>query len=178
MMLLIILSYLWLSLIVSSKALSDAATPAQRRNISTKNQKFLTVKKLDARTLPLYCFVRAGDSSADDDQQQDDVEEEEEEYDDDDEIEEEEDEDDDTLTTSSIRSAQKSVKTELAQVIMEQKNKPIRRKRKQNFSFLLKMPYILRALLNPFTVMSMTKSYFASLLNIDYMKDEVRDGRI
>jgi hypothetical protein len=38
---------------------------------------------------------------------------------------------------------------------------------------LLKMPYILRALLNPFTVMSMTKSYFASLFNIDYMKEEV-----
>ena len=35
---------------------------------------------------------------------------------------------------------------------------------------LLYIPYILRAVLNPFTVLAMTKGYFASLFNIDYLQ--------
>lgn len=34
-----------------------------------------------------------------------------------------------------------------------------------------KIPYIVRALMNPFTVFAMTKGYFASLFNIDYLQE-------
>jgi len=37
---------------------------------------------------------------------------------------------------------------------------------------LLYIPYIIKALLNPFTVFSMTRGYFASLVNIDYLKED------
>lgn len=36
-----------------------------------------------------------------------------------------------------------------------------------------KIPYIVRALMNPFTVFAMTKGYFASLFNIDYLQEDV-----
>lgn len=37
---------------------------------------------------------------------------------------------------------------------------------------LLKIPYIVRACLNPFTVIAMTKAYWQSLFNIHYMEDD------
>jgi len=37
---------------------------------------------------------------------------------------------------------------------------------------LLKIPYIIRACLNPFTVIAMTKAYWQSLFNIHYMEGE------
>ena len=36
---------------------------------------------------------------------------------------------------------------------------------------LLSIPYVLKAFLNPFTVFAMTRGYFASLVNIDYLKE-------
>mmetsp|Transcript_450 Transcript_450/g.594 ORF Transcript_450/g.594 Transcript_450/m.594 type:complete len:224 (-) Transcript_450:892-1563(-) len=36
----------------------------------------------------------------------------------------------------------------------------------------LRVPYLLKAFLNPFTVITMTKGYFASLFNIDYLKED------
>jgi len=44
-------------------------------------------------------------------------------------------------------------------------------------SVLKKIPYIVRALVNPFTVFAMAKGYFASLFNIDYLQ-EVRRGSL
>lgn len=40
-------------------------------------------------------------------------------------------------------------------------------------SVLKKIPYIVRALVNPFTVFAMAKGYFASLFNIDYLQEDV-----
>lgn len=37
----------------------------------------------------------------------------------------------------------------------------------------LKLPYILRASTNPFTVFAMTKAYFASLFNLEYAKKDL-----
>ena len=37
---------------------------------------------------------------------------------------------------------------------------------------LLKIPYIIRACLNPFTVIAMTKAYWQSLFNIKFMEEE------
>ena len=36
---------------------------------------------------------------------------------------------------------------------------------------LFHIPYILKAMLNPFTVFAMTRGYFASLFNIDYLQE-------
>lgn len=37
---------------------------------------------------------------------------------------------------------------------------------------LFSIPYVLKAFLNPFTVFAMTRGYFASLVNIDYLKED------
>jgi len=46
----------------------------------------------------------------------------------------------------------------------------LKRKRKSIFP---KIPYLLRACLSPFTLFSMTRSYFASLINVSYL-DEIQ----
>lgn len=156
---------------------SDVATYSQQQNkFLTGNHRSFFHHKSHNNLLPSHFSFRGGDSLVDDDDEQ--MQEEEQEYDIMDEEETEgEEEEDVALTASSISATQKSVKNHLAQVILERKSKPVKRREKRNFSLILKMPYILRALLNPFTVLSMTKSYFASLFNIDYMKDEVRDTK-
>lgn len=45
-------------------------------------------------------------------------------------------------------------------------------KKKKTKRKLFSIPYILKALLNPFTVFSMTRGYFASLVNIDYLQED------
>lgn len=45
-------------------------------------------------------------------------------------------------------------------------------KKKKSRSFLKKIPYIFRAIVNPFTVLAMTKGYFASLFNINYLEED------
>lgn len=47
-----------------------------------------------------------------------------------------------------------------------------KRTKKKSPSLFKKIPYVIRAFINPFTVLAMTKGYFASLLNIDYMKED------
>ena len=37
---------------------------------------------------------------------------------------------------------------------------------------LLRLPYVIKAFLNPFTVFAMTKAYWASLFNLNYLKKE------
>jgi len=162
----IIISCLLLFLIWSN---AEAYSRQQNKFLTGNHHNFLSHKSYNI--LPSHFFFRGGDSLVDDEEQ---MQEEEEEYDDviDEEETEGEDDEDIALTAASISAAQKVVKSRLAQGILERKSKPVKRREKRNYSLLLKMPYILRALLNPFTVMSMTKSYFASLFNIDYMKEE------
>jgi hypothetical protein len=45
--------------------------------------------------------------------------------------------------------------------------------RKSRGGITKKIPYIIRAFMNPFTVLAMTKGYFASLFNIDYLQEDV-----
>lgn len=47
-----------------------------------------------------------------------------------------------------------------------------RRSSSSSRSPLLKIPYIIRACLNPFTVIAMTKAYWQSLFNIKFMEEE------
>mmetsp|Transcript_22774 Transcript_22774/g.37721 ORF Transcript_22774/g.37721 Transcript_22774/m.37721 type:complete len:227 (-) Transcript_22774:282-962(-) len=50
------------------------------------------------------------------------------------------------------------------------KSKP--KKKGKSLMQVLKVPYILRACMNPFTVFAMTKAYFASLFNFNYLKED------
>ena len=36
------------------------------------------------------------------------------------------------------------------------------------------VPYVIRSFMNPFTVFAMTRAYFGSLFNLNYMKEQVR----
>lgn len=100
----------------------------------------------------------------------------------DDEDEEEEEEEEDNaagakLAAATIASAAKtkskaaaekmaSIKTEVNKKLASSSKIT----KKKNKSFLLRIPYILRACLNPITLLSMTKAYWASLVNLDYLK--------
>ena len=48
-----------------------------------------------------------------------------------------------------------------------------RKKTKSGIMKLLTIPYIVKACFNPFVLIQMTKGYWASLFNLDYLKDKV-----
>uniref|UniRef100_A0A7S2UIA5 Uncharacterized protein n=1 Tax=Attheya septentrionalis TaxID=420275 RepID=A0A7S2UIA5_9STRA len=50
-------------------------------------------------------------------------------------------------------------------------NKPNKSKKKSSSS-MIRIPYILKACLNPLTVFAMTRAYFASLFNINYLEQD------
>ena len=75
------------------------------------------------------------------------------------------------LKTSTVKSAQKSVKSQVAQAMKHSEPIKISRRKRKSILAVLKIPYILRACLNPFTFMAMTKAYFSSLFNINYLEE-------
>lgn len=88
---------------------------------------------------------------------------------------------DGTLVESAISAVNKAKKEKaeeakraMSKAILQSKVAMEAKKRKQrkNFSLVNKIPYILKALTNPFTVLAMTKGYFASLFKIDYMLED------
>ncbi len=119
--------------------------------------------------------IPRGGGSGDDESDYDD------EYDSD--IEEEEEEEKINLTkslkSSTLKASSKAKKQKTSsskKVVNEslstkKKSKAVKKAKRR----LLFIPYIMKAFLNPFTVFAMTKGYFASLFNIDYLQ-EVRNG--
>jgi hypothetical protein len=111
----------------------------------------------------------------------DDEEEEEEEYDEVDNGDEEEvAAPDASMTKSMVRAAQKTkdkaikaskeaVSTKLLFTAPTQQSKG----KTQSLLKKLMVPYILRALLNPLTLIRMTRGYWASLVQLDYLKANV-----
>ena len=78
------------------------------------------------------------------------------------------------LAASAVKAADKSKskKTALAKSAVNsglaetaKQSSPSKKKKSRKFM----LPYILRACMNPFTVFAMTKAYFASLINLDYI---------
>lgn len=98
----------------------------------------------------------------------------EEEYDDED-VEEEEEEEYDEIDEKLSKAAKAAM--EKARKKKEESTKKAiskaTKKRKTSLFKLLRVPYVLRAFLNPFTVAAMTKHYLASLFNVNYMEDNV-----
>lgn len=95
-----------------------------------------------------------------------------------------EEEEESTLTQATKKSlkkkkqqAQKQIKETVSASLASSAMKESKKKKKQTLSKTqlssFKIPYILKALLNPFTVIAMTKGYFASLFNIDYLQEDV-----
>jgi len=97
----------------------------------------------------------------------------EEEYDDEDVEEEEEEEEYDEIDEKLSKAAKAAM--EKARKKKEESTKKAiskaTKKRKTSLFKLLRVPYVLRAFLNPFTVAAMTKHYLASLFNVNYLED-------
>jgi len=96
---------------------------------------------------------------------------------------EEEDDEEEEEAISKLKSSlekklnQKSKR--IVNVAME-KSKPIKisktKKRRKSILKMLRVPYIIRASLNPFTVFTMTRLYFASLFDINFMDEDSAKG--
>lgn len=92
--------------------------------------------------------------------------------------EESEDESEDELDPKLAKSAQAkvaSVKTKVAkaavQAAVAASIKPKAKKSSGGLLKLLHIPYIIRACINPFTFIKMTRAYFGSLVQLDYLND-------
>jgi len=79
-----------------------------------------------------------------------------------------------TLTHSAMSAVSKSQKKhaqESKQTVNASLQKANNPKKKSQWKKMLRLPYIIRACLNPFTVFAMTRAYFASLFNISYLEE-------
>lgn len=81
----------------------------------------------------------------------------------------EEEEEEESLSKSAVAAVKKSKKKKTKAVTAAVSKSLSSSSSKKS---MLKIPYIVRALLNPLTVLAMTKAYFGSLFNINYL-DEV-----
>ena len=153
--------------VTTTTAVPFVTTPATSHRIST-----ITSSNFGSVVLSLS----GGDSTAmvDDDDEYD--------YESEDEEEEEDDEVDldPSMAKSAMKAtkkvqekATKTVKSQVSSAISSGKAAAtsVSSERKSSNSFLKKfVPYIVRAAMNPFTVIQMTKGYWASLFNLDYLK--------
>lgn len=82
-------------------------------------------------------------------------------------------------TLSAVKKSQaKASSSSKAAVNASLKKSPSlhKKKKKTKKASIIRIPYIVRACLNPFTVLAMAKSYFASLFNIAYLEQESSQG--
>ena len=99
---------------------------------------------------------------------EEDSDEEEESENEEEEEEEEEDEFDASLAAAAVKSTQKAKKKTQSAVKETVSAKLAKPKKKESLLKLLRVPYIIRAFLNPVTILSMTKHYWLSLINLEY----------
>jgi len=96
-----------------------------------------------------------------------------------DEYDEESDVEDTKLSASAVKALKKAQAKKKAHAkktvsaSLKTKAKAAPKKSSGSGGIFKKIPYIVRALMNPFTVFAMTKGYFASLVNIDYLQEDV-----
>ena len=94
-----------------------------------------------------------------------------------DEYDEESDVEDTKLSASAVKALKKAQAKKKAHAkktvsaSLKTKAKAAPKKSSGSGGIFKKIPYIVRALMNPFTVFAMTKGYFASLVNIDYLQE-------
>jgi hypothetical protein len=139
----------------------------------------------DARAVAAEEDEEAAASEEEEDQEEEEEEEEEEELG----GAEREGEFDAALSASAVRAAAKSrAKKEASQKAASKKavsdtlkrdSAPLATKKKKGSSSVVffRVPYIVRASLNPWTVWKMTVAYWASLFNLDYLKPDASSGQ-
>mmetsp|Transcript_7721 Transcript_7721/g.14565 ORF Transcript_7721/g.14565 Transcript_7721/m.14565 type:complete len:207 (-) Transcript_7721:497-1117(-) len=147
------------------------STHAFRPTPSISTSTLCKHKPLLYSSQPIVYSIRGGDvditDSDDDDDDDDYLESDEEEKEIEQEIE--------KLSASAKKVIEKSKdkkKAKIKQTVSESL-KVSKKKKSSGTSVLKKIPYILRAFMNPFTVFAMTKGYFASLFNIDYLQQDI-----
>lgn len=70
------------------------------------------------------------------------------------------------VKAKAVKAATKSAKAAIASTLLA--NKPKEKKEKSGLAKLFHLPYIVKACLNPFIFLQMTKEYWKSLLNYKY----------
>lgn len=167
--------------IASSAEISTSNRATSSQTYQTQRSTFLVTKKennaLSASEL-ILSLSRGGE--LDDESEYD--------YEDEEEEEEEEDEEEEELQASLSKATMAKVKKNKTEKIAKATSKSkaainaslqkTKNKKKSTGSILkrLGIPYIVRACMNPLTVLSMTKAYFASLFNIGFLEEEASDG--
>lgn len=137
---------------------------------------------LNHRTVPSSVWVRGGDATTATDNQDDIEIESSEDEAEEEESNDEEEEEEEGLDAKLVKSAQTkaaTVKTKIAKAAVQAaiastvqpKVKKSSSRSSNSLLKLLHIPYIVRACLNPFTVLKMTRAYFASLVQLDYLND-------
>jgi hypothetical protein len=127
---------------------------------------------------PFY-FVRGGATTATDSQEDIEIESSEDEAEDESEDEEEEEEKEEGFDSKLVKAAQTkaaTVKTKMAKAAVQAAiattvQPKVKKSSSKSLLKLLHIPYIIRACLNPFTFVKMTRAYFGSLVQLDYLND-------
>jgi len=133
------------------------------------------------QTSPSISFlIRGGATTAADSQEDIEIESSEDEAEDE-ESEDEEEEEEEGLDAKLVKSAQTkaaTVKTKIAKAAVKaaiattvQPKKSSSSSSTKSLLKMLHIPYIIRACLNPLTVIKMTRAYFGSLVQLDYLND-------
>jgi len=76
------------------------------------------------------------------------------------------------VSASAKKSTQRTVASKSKVNAAIAKSSPVVTKKKGRNLYKRTVPYIIRACLNPFTLVAMTKSYFASLFDINYLQED------
>ena len=76
------------------------------------------------------------------------------------------------LKQTAVKTAALKSKVSVAMASSSSSSKPVAKKKGVYKRFV---PYIVRACLNPFTLVAMTKAFFVSLMDINYLNKEVSD---
>eukprot|EP00551_Chaetoceros_affinis_P003151 CAMPEP_0203640000 /NCGR_PEP_ID=MMETSP0088-20131115/5612_1 /ASSEMBLY_ACC=CAM_ASM_001087 /TAXON_ID=426623 /ORGANISM="Chaetoceros affinis, Strain CCMP159" /LENGTH=245 /DNA_ID=CAMNT_0050495059 /DNA_START=211 /DNA_END=948 /DNA_ORIENTATION=- len=171
--------------VVGANPLPTATSTAQKKILNNIHN---TRSFASTTTLPAVAFLtpRGGGSvDVDDDSEYD--------FDESEEVEEEEEEETvqvkaTKLSSSAVKASQKATSKKVKaskKIVNESLGGGTKKKAKKTSTTsststvskkakkkLIYIPYIIKALLNPFTVFSMTKGYFASLFNIDYLQQD------
>lgn len=158
---------LWLSLAATILALS--CTDASRSSSTFMTKNHVAVRSISSENIFSVTAIRGGAYDDSDDEEYSDDESETE-------SESESEVEEVSISKSVIAAAKKSRKKKTKSVKKAvsaslSKSKPVAAK-KVGKSSLLQIPYVLRMFMNPITVLAMTKAYFASLFNINYMDED------
>jgi len=148
-----------IALVMLTRNASVVALRRQQYNnrgvIAIRNQRLNTISDVDG-TIDLLASIRGGESSVSVEIESSD----------------EEEEAVPTLVKATQKAATKAVKSTVAAALKPKKKK----KYSSNLMKYFKIPYIVKASLNPIVFFQMTVGYWKSLYNINYMTEKEQDS--